>query len=120
MTEEQAPVLPIKLDDDYVPADPGAYSVAAAEDETKSLGLFSQEKRTEEIKNAIHSVIVWSIRILAIAMFIGLGVRLFHLFAPEWMTWLKATQLKEIDTLLLGVFGGLLGRFFPGMFPSKK
>lgn len=70
--------------------------------------LFGDDGRQESLKQTIHELIIWGVRIAAICLILSFIIRVFHLAAPKPCLWLDAERLQKLDGIL---FSGALGAF---------
>jgi hypothetical protein len=90
-----------------------------AQNEESALGL-KDHQRSDRLKDALHVVAVWGLRIVAASCFVGVVVRVWHLIGPTRWLWIDPTRLQTIDHILLGVLGGFGARYFSSVMDVRK
>lgn len=91
--------------------------------------LFGDKRRNETLKEVVHGVFIWFIRIAAFSFMLVLLVRVLHFILPEakaessgWWPhgWLSETQLQAVDKLFFsGAMGAMISRYLKGVFSEK-
>lgn len=84
--------------------------------------LFGRDPhRQEALKQAIHTAVIWGLRIAAACVILCFIVRVFHLAAPDSMLWLTAERLQKIDNLLFsGALGAFISRYLGQIIPPEN
>jgi len=83
--------------------------------------LFGDNQRQESLKQTLHQVIIWGVRIAGILMIVLFVIRIYHLAAPAYppWIWLDAEQLQKIDSLLFSSFlGAFISRYLHQALPQ--
>jgi len=106
-----------KMDFEVSPVEHGRFASAPKEDKK----LFGDNQRQESLKQTLHQVVIWGVRIAGISMIVLFVIRIYHLAAPEgppW-TWLDPERLQKIDSLLFSSFlGAFISRYLHQALPQ--
>jgi len=76
----------------------------------KELGaLYLQSKRNEQVKTAVHYIIIIAVLVVGIVIVAALTIRIVYLVLPAKWQWMTTEQIEQLDHFLFsGFIGGVL------------
>ena len=94
------------------------------EDEKRTSKEEKEEKRDEERKDKFQALLIKYLPCIFRTSLIIIGViiviRALHLVLPAYLCWMDESQLDFVDKVLAFIFGIVITKYFPKIFPEKS
>jgi hypothetical protein len=104
-------------------------SVGEDRQSEKERKLFGESRRTEELREALHTALVISLRVAMMFFIAVFSVRVLHFILPEnnaanagkWTPhgWLTEGQVGAIDKFAFGAFGTVAAQFIRNLVSKR-
>ena len=83
-----------------------------------------EDERDEGRRNAFQALLIRHLPCIFRASLIIIGViiviRALHLVLPAYLCWMDESQLDFVDKVLAFIFGVVITKYFPKVFPEKS